>query len=234
MKAAICDDDIRFTSEIESLLEETIGAQLECEVYLSAEEMLKRIEEMNENYQMYVLDIEMDGMNGMEAAAKIREKDQDAIIIFMTSHVEKMPEAFDVNAFHYLLKPIDKEKARDVLHRAAKKILKEKKFFSFQENRQTYMIPCHSILCFESHGRKICVYTEETIYEYYGTLKDVLLTVDAEQFARVHHAFVINLDRIESMGKEEVVLRGNIKVPVSRTYRKAFLGRYQKYVMSFR
>ena len=92
MKAAICDDDICFTSEIESLLEETIGAQLECEVYLSAEEMLKRIEEMNENYQMYVLDIEMDGMNGMEAAAKIREKDQDAIIIFMTSHVEKMPD----------------------------------------------------------------------------------------------------------------------------------------------
>lgn len=232
MKVAVCDDDIRFAGKMEDLVETCLGSGAECDVFLSAEEMLQRVLEMTECYQLYILDVEMPGMNGMEAAVKIREKDQDALIIFITSHVEKMSEAFDVNAFHYLVKPVDEEKARQVLARAMKKISAEKKFFTFQEGRQIHAICCDNILCFESRGRKMCVHTEEREYEYYGTLKEVLQMAEAEQFVRVHHAFLVNLNKIEILEREQMKLKGNLIVPISRTYRKVFLEQYQKHVMN--
>lgn len=153
MKIAICDDDIRFTGKIEEILEGCVKKSVECDVFLSAEELLDVVERDGKGYQMYVLDIEMKEISGMEGAAKIREQDQNAIIIFMTSHVEKMPEAFDVNAFHYLIKPIDEEKAGEVFLRAVKKLEADKKFFTFQVGRQNYITAYENIRYFESQEK---------------------------------------------------------------------------------
>ncbi len=78
----------------------------------------------------------------------------------------------------------------------------------------------------------MCVHTEEREYEYYGTLKEVLQMAEAEQFVRVHHAFLVNLNKIEILEREQMKLKGNLIVPISRTYRKVFLEQYQKHVMN--
>lgn len=230
MRIAICDDDIRFAGKIEELLG-NCAEKAECDVFLSAEELLRAIGETGGQYQMYVLDIEMKEMNGMEAAAKIRETDQNALIIFMTSHVEKMPEAFDVGAFHYLIKPIDEAKAREVFLRAICKLEADKKFFTFQAGRQNYIVAYENIRYFESQGRKVRIHTEEKEYDYYGTLKEVMKSLEDGNFVQVHQAYIVNLDYIANLDREQVQLRGDVSIPISRTYRKEFLSAYQKYVI---
>lgn len=80
--------------------------------------MLDHLKKEADVFQIYLLDVEMEVLDGFEVARFIREKDQEAIIIFITSHVEWMPEAFEVNAFHYLIKPIDELKVKQVLTKA--------------------------------------------------------------------------------------------------------------------
>ena len=83
MRIAICDDDIRFAGKMERLLEECVDSTSNCDVFLSAEELLKRAEK--ERYQLYLLDIEMKELSGMEAAKRIRIFDENALIVFVTS-----------------------------------------------------------------------------------------------------------------------------------------------------
>lgn len=230
MKIAICDDDIRFAGKMERLLEECVDNASQCDVFLSAEELLRAV--AKEHYQLYLLDIEMKEMNGMDAAKRIREFDGDALIVFVTSHMEKMPEAFDVNAFHYLVKPIKEEKLREVICRATQKIEDYKKYFKFQIGYQSCMIAYERLKYLESQGRKVCVYTtDEMEYEYYGTLREALKMLDERCFVQIHQGYVVNFDKIERSGRDRLVMQGDVELPISRTYRKKFLSVYQEYVI---
>lgn len=117
VKIAICDDDgiLRdmLRREIEKYCAEN---QISCEItcYGSGEEILhgKKVPDI------LFLDIRMSGINGMETARALRSRYRDIILIFVTGVSEYVYEAFDVGAFHYLVKPFSKEKLREVLERA--------------------------------------------------------------------------------------------------------------------
>ena len=74
----------------------------------------------------------MKELSGMEAAKRIRIFDENALIVFVTSYIEKMPEAFDVNAFHCFVKPINEEKVREVITRAVQRLEEHRRFFLFE------------------------------------------------------------------------------------------------------
>lgn len=121
MNIAICEDSIEMLGELERLVYDCCVRdenQLTCETFSSGEELLDTLKKDHIRFQIYLLDIEMKEVNGLETAAIIRKTDQNAAIIFVTSHSELMQEAFDVLAFHYLIKPIHEEKVRQVLLRA--------------------------------------------------------------------------------------------------------------------
>ena len=120
MKIAICDDSEEIRLEIAELIKEQCP---EAAIYhFSSGEGI--IGSPNE-YDIIFLDIAMGGISGLEAAELLRERQEKSggkksIIIFVTAFKEHMPEAFDVNAFHYLIKPPDREKLARVLERALK------------------------------------------------------------------------------------------------------------------
>ena len=77
-------------------------------------------------FDIVFLDIQMDGMNGIEAARKLRERQEDAVLIFITGIKEYVFDALDLYAFHYLLKPLDEKKFAEVLEKAAWEAKKKK------------------------------------------------------------------------------------------------------------
>ncbi len=129
MRIAICEDEEFIQNSIEKNVEkclEITGMAGKCECFVSAEELL---EKGNMPYALYILDVEMKKLSGLELAEHIRTEDRNAVIIFMTNHSEMMQKAFDVQAFQYLVKPIDSDTAHNVIMRALR-IIREKEIIS--------------------------------------------------------------------------------------------------------
>ena len=121
MRIAICDDE----KNIRELIRNKVTRQYpEAEIvfFSSGEELLLSDCQID----ILFLDIQMSGRNGMEIAKELRLKDKNVIIIFVTAVEEYVFHAFDVGAFHYIVKPIDDTKFTDVLHRAADELNSQK------------------------------------------------------------------------------------------------------------
>ena len=121
MRIAVCDDDRAIREEIFRLIQKQVS-EADIVEYQSGEELINA----KGNFDIYFLDIEMGKTSGMDIARRIREQEENgrqrSIIIFVTGYREYMEAAFDVNAFHYLIKPIDAEKFSEVFSRAWKEV----------------------------------------------------------------------------------------------------------------
>lgn len=119
MRIAVCDDDGAIREELLRLIHKKLP-EAETYEYQSGEKMINA----GVNFDICFLDIEMKNVSGMDIAKHIRKQEehgtQRSIIIFVTGYREYMEEAFDVNAFHYLIKPVDTEKFSEVFGRACK------------------------------------------------------------------------------------------------------------------
>ena len=105
LKAAICDDDKKFTDIIEYYVTKHYADCLEYTIHYSAEELIAFEEAEQKSHDIYILDIEMGEMNGLELAQKLRDKDEGIAIVFMSNH-NYMPDSFYVRPHHYLMKPV--------------------------------------------------------------------------------------------------------------------------------
>ena len=235
MNIAICDDNLQVIGTFEKIVDDCFLGQhnqYACESFLSGEELLQDISQNTKKYQVYIMDIEMRELSGIETALKIREQDPNCLIIFATSHHELMQEAFDVIPFHFLVKPIDEEKAKRTLLRAFDMLEHAKKIFSFKSGKTTVTLNYEDIVFFESDKRKIYVQTETEKYEYYGTIRDIVDEVSPLMFSQLHHSFVVNMSKVVTMEKDGIRLRSGVHIPVSKTYYQSFNAAYKNYVFA--
>jgi DNA-binding LytR/AlgR family response regulator len=173
--------------------------------------------------QVVLLDIDIPGMNGITLGKKIRLLYPGAVLIYITAHEEYAYEAYQVRAFHYLLKPLTLEKFRVVLTEALDSLKNEKpaepeRTFSVQLRGEMLRLPYSDILYFEKVGHKIKICTAARDIFYYGQLYDLLNTLEPSQFVRCHQGFIVNLDKIRSFKENTLFLDGNISLPVGKTY----------------
>ena len=121
MRIAVCDDDRAIREELSRLIQKQVP-EVDIVEYQSGEELINA----KGNFDIYFLDIEMGKVSGIDIARRIREQEENgrrrSIIIFVTGYREYMEAAFDVNAFHYLVKPIDEGKFSEVFSRAWKEM----------------------------------------------------------------------------------------------------------------
>jgi two-component SAPR family response regulator len=104
--------------ELEKLVREFLGKKLSvCDSYTSSLELSEVIGKGME-YQLYLLDVQMPDKDGIELGETIRENDQKALIVFISSHSEYMANAFDVITFNFIIKPVQRERVKEVLLRA--------------------------------------------------------------------------------------------------------------------
>lgn len=121
IRIAIVDDEKVIREQIKKLVEKK---QIDCEIdtYGTGEDLLKA----DSVYDIIFLDIQMDGMNGIDTARALRQKADNTVLIFITGVKEYVFDAFDVAAFHYLIKPIEENKFWEVCDRAVLAVTKKK------------------------------------------------------------------------------------------------------------
>ena len=155
------------------------------------------------NKKIYILDIELPEISGLQIADKIRQDDWDSIIIFVTSHPECRNDIFysRLLAFDYISKYMSYEKRLQESIEKASKIVGKKRIFIYKYNRIIYRLSYEEILYFEriAGTTKWLLHVEEgNVYEIGGTISDVLENLD-ETFILTHKSCIINTDKIKSI-----------------------------------
>ncbi len=114
LNIAICDDEINILNKTKEILENYKKQSISVEVFLKGEDLV----ESDSNFDIIFLDIDMTGINGIETARLIREKDKKVKIIYVTNYTDYTSSAFSVHAFGYLLKPVNEKKYISAIRRS--------------------------------------------------------------------------------------------------------------------
>lgn len=222
IKVAICDDEKRITQEMERILEASAreyGIQLESGVFYDGEQLIQYMDKNDEQFDIFFLDIEMQGMNGIETAARIRERDRKGLIIYVTSHESYALEAYQVHPFHFLVKPLQEEEVRQCFEQAYAFIAPEDEYFEYTIRKNTYRKPVRNIMYFMSNKRMIEAHMQDgTIEEFYGKIDEVEeeLQKGKTDFWRVHKSTLVNAQYIFRKKYLEVELTNGEKLRISK------------------
>lgn len=226
LRIAICEDDIIQRHSIANLIKKilaSINKKFELFEFSCGGKLLSSLCD----YHIYFLDIEMDTISGIDVAKKIRTFNKNAVIIFTTGYKNYVYDAFDVNAFHYLIKPIDEIKFEKVLFNAIKSFSQKEKFLIAKINNSLTKIYLKDIQYIESEQRKIKVHTTYEVIEYYYKISDLEVELMQDNFFRCHKSFIVNLKYVQSFDNTFITLKNSEKVFFSRyklaDFSKAFM-----------
>ena len=221
---AICDDNKIQVESTKQFIEKTsIAHDIKYFTANSGEELLE-MERIIEDFDIIFLDIEMDGLNGIETAREIRKTNNRAIIIFITGFKDYALEASEINTFHYPLKPISQEKISDLMINIISRIGEIKayqeteKLFIIKTKNKVIQLPYNEIYYFEKILRRIKVISLEEEITFTGTTSDLLKDIDNNYFIRCHQGFIVNRHKISKYKNDSIYLRDIDKIiPVSRS-----------------
>lgn len=231
MRIAICDDNMNYINIIEDYIDKFKKTAVECDAYISGEELVYAYRENEERYDVIFLDMEMEQLNGIETANHIREFDEHVIIVFVTSHTEYMRDSFKCAPFRFLVKPVDDEEFETVFYDINKKLSKQRKVFAFTENKAKVRLYCDDIIFCESQDHWIWIHTKEKTYKICKSLTELHSQLDKEMFCRVHKSFIINLLYVKTIKDNDAELYHCDKpIPISRSYKKEVLAEYTNFL----
>ena len=230
MRIVICDDE----KNIRELIANKVAKQYpdaEIIFFQSGEELLLS----DKHIDILFLDIQMSGRNGMETARELRKKDKGVILIFVTAVEEYVFQAFDVGAFNYIVKPIDDEKFKDVLHRAVEELCSKDK--DVRETEAGYVminnggvhtkVIIEDIVYAEVFNRKVVIHKLNDEIEYYGKMSD-LEAVAGDSFFRPHRAYLVNFKYVEKYDATTIYLEKGTALMAKQNY-PDFVKKYMKY-----
>ncbi|RKI99223.1 DNA-binding response regulator [bacterium D16-54] len=232
MRIAVCDDDRAIREELFRLIQKQVS-EADIMEYQSGEELINA----RGNFDIYFLDIEMGEVSGMDIARRIREQEdngrQRSIIIFVTGYREYMEAAFDVNAFHYLIKPIDTEKFSEVFRRAWKEAAvfyeQEKKYIIVKSSGTQQKILLKNIYYIESGNKKVIFHTTNGTLEVYGKMEELEKGL-GNTFYRCHRCYLVNMEKISAYSADNIQVINGDNLLLARKKYSDFIKIYMRYV----
>ena len=216
IRIAICDDELEARENLRFQLEKIINEKQEEIVYefSGGGSAVRWLGSHPGEIDLLFLDVEMSDLNGMETARRIREFNRELKIVFVTGYRDYVFDGYKVGALDYVMKPAETKRLRGILDRAAELLSQESsRMFSFKNSDGTYRLPFSEIAFFYSDRRLVTVVTEKKEYTFYGKLDEVERRT--EEFVRIHQRYLVNPDKVDYVGHDEVHVAGKC-LPVSR------------------
>ena len=158
---------------------------------------------------MLFLDVEMENLNGIDAAKKLLECKNDTFIFFITNYSIYSDRASDIRAHRYLSKPVDRDRLSNGIDSALKKISDVAKFITAtdMETKKSYKIPISSIIFIENTGRHTKIYLTTRpafiVEEIFSIIKERIES-EVDYFAMPHQSYYVNMRFVDDYDKKEV------------------------------
>lgn len=231
---AVVEDEKICSVQMQQFLgqyQEENSVRFKVSVFEAAAQILDPYEPV---YDMILMDIDMPGINGMDAAQKIRQTDQDVVIVFITNIASFAIRGYEVGAMDFVVKPITYYNFSTRLTRALKRSRS-------REPRQMILtladgvkkLEVSRIYYVEVQNRMLHYYTQEGEYVVRGTMQSVQQMLEAYSFAKCNHWYMVNLRHVSEVKKNTVIV-GQYELEISRRNRTPFLKALTEYVGGYR
>ncbi len=216
LSIAVCDDEIIECCNMEKRIKKMIEEmKIPCIIrqFRSGRELLQALE----SFDIVFLDIMMPEMDGMKTAQLFRKKASDKILIFVSSSREYVFEAYDVEAFQYLLKPVEDRKLKSVLQKAVLKTeRRSQEFIIVSSQRQKKKLFLDDIYYFEIKGRIVDAHGPEGIFTYYEQMGELENKLQDKGFFRCHKSYLVNLKYVDGYNRQEAILENGERIVIAK------------------
>ncbi|MEG6521772.1 LytR/AlgR family response regulator transcription factor [Desulfotomaculum sp. 1211_IL3151] len=197
INAIVVEDDRYFSKMFVKMLQKTNKINV-LAIYNSSEQFISNIK-YTIKPEVVFLDIELPGLLGSELGKEIRKKYQNIQVVFVTGKVDFAPEAFDIEAADYLVKPFDYERLNRCIARVYERIGYKKKTYLLKTKTTQFNLDIGKILFVEKVDKNIVFHTPEGIFTGTDTIEAAYLILEEEGFIRSHRSYIINPSYIKSI-----------------------------------
>jgi DNA-binding LytR/AlgR family response regulator len=207
LRIAVCEDADEDAERLRRLIEESVAAEItrfESGAAFLASRPAGR-------FDIVFFDIYMGGVSGVEAARVLRETDEDCGVVFTTGSEDHRPEAFDVGAEQYLVKPVDGEKLNKLLRKRLSLSERSRKSCPINAKGRRVDIP-HDRICYvEVRDHNCFVHTAGEVIDTGTTMtiEDFVPLLPPPRFMRCHQSYIVNLSYVESVGRDFTMKNGD-------------------------
>lgn len=228
IKVAVCDDLAEDRRRIIDLLSE----------YTDKNNLYVKIEEFSSGegflasdtavYSLVFMDIFMDGINGMETAKTLISRNSRVQIVFQSTSTEYAAEAFDIEALHYIVKPVGKEKLFNILDRFFDSVY-SLRTVNVKVGRLEESIYISDILYVEADGKRAKVHTKKGVVDVSMSVADLEECLPANEFCRPIRWALVSMREIVAMPTDVLKLSDQTEIPISRLKRKEIQDTFANY-----
>ena len=230
MKVASVDDEQNMTKQIEAFLDRfRVESQMEVEAR-TFHDSRAFVETYDGSYDLVLLDVEMPGVNGIEAAKAIRGRDGRVSIMFITNMAQYAIHGYEVEAVDYVLKPLGYQDF-------AMKMKKALRYIERDASRQLVLdatdgkraVKVSDIVYVEVIRHYLNFHTDAGVYEVRGVMREWEDRLWRYHFARCSQSYLVNLARVRSIQGNKC-LAGGAELPLSRNRKNEFIQAFTRYV----
>ena len=235
MRIAICDDDNEMLGRLKKDVIEIFGilkVNIEIFSFSDGKELLRTIQNDDENFDLFLLDIDMPDVSGLEIAQMLREMSVNLIIIFISAYDNYVFDSIEYSPFRYIRKSRIKEELPLALKAAHTLFEKEQpRYIAVKSEEGDYYKVAHSEIWYiEIESRKLYIYlTRDRVIKTWKTVKELLTELNDGNFVKIHSGCAVNLKYISEYYGYDVTLDNGKKLLASRSGIKAIKTTLAKY-----
>lgn len=211
MYIAICDDDEEVIKQVTEHIDrfaETYS-DIRYKAFSSAEAVIEYYSQYGNKFDVLITDIELEAVNGVELASRIRNMDENIAIFFLTYHTEYAIKCFKPRPVDFWIKPLSYEVLEEGLCKVLRLLRKNNEYITVYSDRRSVRIKCSDILYIERQSRKTTVYTVDSEYCTNRSLSDFLNELDNKRFVRIYQSHIINIAKVRHIDNNKLKLYGS-------------------------
>lgn len=174
------------------------------------------------------IDFDREDQNGIDIARSLRQRNDHALIFFVTNYIDYAPAGYEVQAFRYILKRDMGEVLERYMLQAMEAIAEEQEHLQLRAQDQTAIIPLEQITYLEVLDHYISIHTDSDSFTLHATLSAMESEMEAHGFLRIHKSFLVNMRCIRKFRSRECLLLDGTALAVSEKY---YSQQKQKYLL---
>jgi DNA-binding LytR/AlgR family response regulator len=233
LNIAICDDletDRKILIDMIHRYCTENNSILNINTYNKGEEFISDFND--QNFNLVFLDIYMGRLNGIETAKEIRKKDNNCIIVFMTTSTDFALDAYSLDASQYLVKPITYDKIKKIFDKCLEQFSNSMRFIEIIENSSTIKILLKDIYYIEVYDKTCFIHKKDEVIKTYSSLAKLCDLLGGVPFLKCHRSYIVNMFYINEILSNDFILKNGEKIPITKNDKLNFKQIYLDFVFN--